>query len=114
VYQLRHTADVVSTMHTSCAAASQHSCYCVWCNIWYVSVAWCLQEELVYQVRHTAGLNPKAFQARYTRAGPTYGAGLTAVKPLKPLQNWLLQVRTCPHIDTSWWWLAGCSCCACL
>ncbi|KAF6256641.1 CPSF A subunit region-domain-containing protein [Scenedesmus sp. NREL 46B-D3] len=50
-----------------------------------------LQEELVYQLRHTAGLNPKAFQGRYTRAGPTYGAGFTAVKPLKPLDNWLLQ-----------------------
>jgi hypothetical protein len=59
-----------------------------------------LQEELVYQLRHTAGLNPKAFQGRYTRAGPTYGAGLTAVKPLKPLDNWLLQVRAlycCGH-----------------
>jgi hypothetical protein len=50
----------------------------------------------VYQLRHTAGLNPKAFQARYTRAGPTYGAGFTAVKPLKPLDNWLLQVSTGP------------------
>ncbi|WIA38397.1 hypothetical protein OEZ86_001723 [Tetradesmus obliquus] len=50
-----------------------------------------LQEELVYQLRHTAGLNPKAFQGRYTRAGPTWGAGFTAVKPLKPLDNWLLQ-----------------------
>jgi hypothetical protein len=65
----------------------------------------------VYQVRHTAGLNPKAFQARYTRAGPTYGAGLTAVKPLKPLENWLLQVRSylylgkfvwCHHSRASW------------
>jgi hypothetical protein len=50
------------------------------------------QEELVYRLQHTAGLNPKAFQARYARAGPAYGAGFYPVEPLKPADNKMLQV----------------------
>lgn len=50
-----------------------------------------LQEELVYQLQHTAGLNPKAFQARYCRAGPAYGASYNIMKPLSPEHNAMLQ-----------------------
>lgn len=50
-----------------------------------------LQEELVYRLQHTAGLNPKAFQSRYARAGPAYGAGFYPIEPLKPSDNSLLQ-----------------------
>jgi hypothetical protein len=50
------------------------------------------QEELVYRLPHTAGLNPKAFQGRYARTGPAYGAGFSAMgKPLKPADNLMLQ-----------------------
>lgn len=45
----------------------------------------------MYRLQHTAGLNPKAFQARYARAGPAYGAGFYPVEPLKPGDNSLLQ-----------------------
>jgi hypothetical protein len=68
----------------------------------------------VYQLRHTAGLNPKAFQGRYTRAGPTYGAGFTAVKPLKPLDNWLLQVGKFACSTTKLWSLSGAMGCSSL
>lgn len=50
-----------------------------------------LQEELVYQLQHTAGLNPKAFQARYCRTGPAYGASYNIMKALTPDQNSMLQ-----------------------
>eukprot|EP00878_Enallax_costatus_P030412 GHUV01033108.1.p1 GENE.GHUV01033108.1~~GHUV01033108.1.p1 ORF type:complete len:141 (+),score=41.25 GHUV01033108.1:396-818(+) len=50
-----------------------------------------LQEELVYQLQHTAGLNPKAFQARYCRAGPAYGASYNIMRALPPDQNSMLQ-----------------------
>jgi hypothetical protein len=46
---------------------------------------------MVYCLQHTAGLNPKAFQGRYARAGPAYGAGFCAIKPLKMSDNTLLQ-----------------------
>jgi hypothetical protein len=49
------------------------------------------QEELVYRLQHTAGLNPKAFQGRYARAGPAYGAGFYPAEPLSPDRNELLQ-----------------------
>jgi hypothetical protein len=45
----------------------------------------------VYRLQHTAGLNPKAFQARYARAGPAYGSGFYPIEPLKPSANGLLQ-----------------------
>lgn len=45
----------------------------------------------MYRLQHTAGLNPKAFQARYARAGPSYGAGFNPIEPLKPSDNSLLQ-----------------------
>eukprot|EP00775_Hariotina_reticulata_P005379 gene5379-5614_t len=50
-----------------------------------------LQQEMVYCLQHTAGLNPKAFQGRFARVGPAYGAGLSAIKPLKMSENTLLQ-----------------------
>jgi hypothetical protein len=31
-----------------------HLCRCMRCNRGYVAALWCLQEELVHQVRHTA------------------------------------------------------------
>lgn len=49
----------------------------------------------MYRLQHTAGLNPKAFQARYARAGPAYGAGFYPVEPLKPADNKMLQVPDC-------------------
>jgi hypothetical protein len=45
----------------------------------------------VYRLPHAAGLNPKAFQGRYARAGPSYGAGFTNIKPLRPADNAMLQ-----------------------
>lgn len=45
----------------------------------------------MYQLQHTAGFNPKAFQGRYARAGPAYGAGFAVMKPLKPDENTMLQ-----------------------
>lgn len=45
----------------------------------------------MYRLRHTAGLNPKAFQGRYARAGPAYGAGFKRLQPVKPSDNTLLQ-----------------------
>lgn len=45
----------------------------------------------MYRVPQPGGLNPKAFQARYARAGPAYGAGFTNIKPLRPSDNSMLQ-----------------------
>lgn len=45
----------------------------------------------MYQLQHTAGLNPKAFQARYCRAGPAQGASYNIMKPLAPDHNTMLQ-----------------------
>lgn len=50
-----------------------------------------LHEELVYRLQHAAGLNPKAFQARYARAGPAEGAGHAVLRPLRPADNAALQ-----------------------
>eukprot|EP00879_Flechtneria_rotunda_P015034 GHRR01015709.1.p1 GENE.GHRR01015709.1~~GHRR01015709.1.p1 ORF type:complete len:893 (+),score=333.95 GHRR01015709.1:49-2679(+) len=50
-----------------------------------------LHEELVYRLQHTAGLNPKAFQGRYARCGPTYEGAFNIMKPVKPSGNSLLQ-----------------------
>lgn len=49
------------------------------------------QDELVYRLPHAAGLNPKAFQGRYARAGAAQGGSRAVLRPLRPGDNSMLQ-----------------------
>lgn len=50
------------------------------------------QEDLLYRVCHAAGLNPRAFRCRYTKAQPGVEGGLSRTRPLLAEDNGLLQV----------------------
>lgn len=52
----------------------------------------CAQEDLLYRVCHAAGLNPRAFRCRYTKAQPGVEGGLPRTRPLLAEDNGLLQV----------------------
>lgn len=49
------------------------------------------QDELAYFLPHTAGLNPKAFRARYAKTPRALAGGFTHTRPLPPGGNALLQ-----------------------
>ncbi len=50
-----------------------------------------LQFELGYLLRHPAGLNPRAFRARYSRIHKGLGGSYSWGKPLTPEANQMLQ-----------------------
>jgi cleavage and polyadenylation specificity factor subunit 1 len=51
-----------------------------------------LANELGYRLPHVAGLNPRAFKARYCKVAPALGGGYPSGPPLLPDRNGLLQV----------------------
>ena len=51
-----------------------------------------LAKELGYRLPHVAGLNPRAFKARYCKVAPALGGGYASGPPLLPDKNGLLQV----------------------